>query len=77
MNVTLTPSTPDVTLMEPVDRRAMSRIYSREAFLALLDRQSETTVREALEDNNIPNCHRQDALDWLEARTNDIQEHSL
>lgn len=77
MNVTLTPSAPGETPVENVDRRAMSRIYSREAFLALLDRQSEFTVREALEGDNIPNCHRQDALNWLAARASGPQEHGL
>jgi hypothetical protein len=58
------------------ERRATSRIYSREAFRALLDRQPESKVREALEGENIPGCHTQDALDWLEARAKAVRAHS-
>jgi len=71
-----TPSASGEKREESVDRRAMSRIYSREDFLALLDRQTESKVREALEGGNIPSCHRQDALNWLEARPK-VQEHSF
>ncbi|MGX4640625.1 hypothetical protein [Massilia sp. SYSU DXS3249] len=68
MSFAFTPSAAGGPFGAYEEQRATPRIYTRSAFNALLDRQSESKVREALEDDNIPSCHKQDALNWLAAR---------
>ena len=71
------PSAFELASGQGAERRGTARIYSREAFRALLDRQPESKVREALEHGNIPHCHRQDALNWLEARATAAEANSF
>lgn len=67
MNHEMNPSSPQ---WEPgqTDRRSTPRIYTRASFQALLERMPEWKVREVLEQQNIPSCHKKDARDWLAAR---------
>jgi hypothetical protein len=41
-------------------------IYTREAFRAILARQPEWKIRDALEDGNIPSPNIEHAIEWLE-----------
>jgi hypothetical protein len=56
---------PSVHSVEPV--------YTREAFRAILSRQPEWKIRDALEEGNIPSANVGDALEWLEEQA---QKHN-
>jgi hypothetical protein len=45
---------------------AVTPIYSREAFRALLARHPEWKIRAALEEGNIPCSNVEHAIEWLE-----------
>ena len=46
-----------------------ARVYTREAFRAILARQPEWKIRAALEEGNIPSSNIEHAVEWLEEQT--------
>lgn len=49
-------------------------VYTREAFRAILARQPEWKVRDALEEGNIPSSNIAHAIEWLEEQEQ-AQQH--
>lgn len=48
--------------------RSTRTVYTREAFRAILARQPEWKIRDALEEGNIPSSNIVHAIEWLEER---------
>lgn len=56
---------------------AESTVYTREAFRAILARQPEWKIRDALEEGNIPSSNIAHAIEWLEEQEQEQeQEHA-
>jgi hypothetical protein len=46
--------------------QAVTQVYTREAFRAILERQPEWKIRAALEDGNIPSSNIEHTVEWLD-----------